>query len=64
MSNAPPITTRETVESLARKCVADSLAERGLVKKPQKHCTCIKCAEITCSSSQTVEIHAKIAEKQ
>ena len=36
MSNAPPITTRETVESLAQKRLADSLAERRPVKKPQK----------------------------
>jgi len=55
MSNAPTITTRETVERLARKRVADSLAERQPAKKVRKRRTCMKCAESTCSGSQTVK---------
>ena len=46
-------TTRETVKRLARKRVADSLAECRPVKKARKRRTCIKCAEVTCSGSQT-----------
>ena len=55
MSNAPTITTRETVERLARKRVADSLAERQPTKKARKRRTCVKCAKLTCSGSQTVK---------
>ena len=54
-ARAPMITTRETVERLARKRVADSLAERQPVKKARKRRTCIKCAQVTCSGSQTVK---------
>jgi len=55
MSNVPTITTRETLERLARKRVADSLAERQPAKKTRKRRTCMKCAELTCSGSQTVK---------
>jgi hypothetical protein len=47
--------THETVERLARKRVADSLAECRPAKKARKRRTCIKCAELTCSGSQTVK---------
>ena len=49
------ITTRETIEKLARKRVADSLAERLPTKKARKRRTCVKCAEPTCPGSQTVK---------
>ena len=49
------VTTRETIEKLARKCVADSLAERLPAKKARKRRTCVKCAEPTCPGSQTVK---------
>jgi hypothetical protein len=55
MSNVPIVTTLETVERLARKCVADSLAEQRPAKKARKRRTCMKCAELTCSGSQTVK---------
>jgi hypothetical protein len=53
--NAPIVTTRETVERLARKRVADSLAEHRPAKKARKRRTCMKCARLTCSGSQTVK---------
>jgi hypothetical protein len=49
------ITPRETLEKLACKQVADSLAERLPMKKARKHQTCVKCAEPTCPGSQTVK---------
>ena len=55
MSSAPTLTTYETVKRLARKRVADSLAEHQPAKKARKHRTCIKCAKLTCSGSQTVK---------
>jgi len=51
----PTVATRETIEKLARKCVADSLAERLPAKKARKHRTCVKCAEPMCPGSQTVK---------
>ena len=55
MSNAPTITTCETIKRLAQKCVADSLAERQPMKKAWKCHTCMKHAKLTCSGSQTVK---------
>ena len=49
------LTTRETIEKLARKRVADSLAERLPAKKARKRRTCVKCAEPRCPGSQTVK---------
>ena len=48
-------TTQETIEKLARKRVADSLAECLPAKKARKRRTCVKCAEPTCPGSQTVK---------
>ena len=49
------VTTRETIEKLARKRVADCLAERLPAKKARKRRTCVKCAEPMCPGSQTVK---------
>jgi len=54
-ASASSLPTRETMEKLARKRVADSLAEHVPVKKARKRRTCIKCAEPVCPGSQTVK---------
>ena len=61
ISNAPAVMT---VERLARKRVAECLAQhRPAKKKAGKRRTCIKCAKLTCSQRAPVADSQRLREK-